>query len=403
MLNALACSGWVGSRASDHLDARLDATCASACPTDMPAPDLSPGATATAPPGAALRSLALPVSQHQHRALQSGAGPLTQSAAREWLAQLDTPIGPAANSRQLPPSKTQLASSAAVRAQVAQAASDFWHGTGSFAPAGPDHQGWLSAVKDTGRAAWNLGVDVLALAEMADPLDATRRAAYRSIGIELPTASRWRATYDTPAFGLTLEVLAPLVPARRLLGSPHALGGAAFVEGKFVHSLVPRSNLELHGRAITRMPEEALQLLQRVGHDPEVLAEYRIVKLSGSDYEFRASRLRFHFDATYGNVPDSAQSVSFHRNIASRMVDGTTKIPVYVREQVFDSDEAIIQVLSHEILETQELKYLAAKPISISEYKSLVRPDRAGNLHWHAVQEGDAWLQNFRTLLEGKN
>lgn len=273
-----------------------------------------------------------------------------------------------------------------MRAQVAQVANDFWHGTGSFVPTGRDHRGWLSAVKDTGRAAWNLGVDVLALAEIADPLDATRRAAYRSSGIELPSAAQLRATYDTPAFGLTLEILAPLVPARRLLGAPHALGGAAFVEGKFVHSLTPRSNLELHGRAITRTPEEALQLLERVGHDPAVLAEYRIVKLSSSDYELRASRLNFHFDATYGNVPGTARTVSFHQNIGSRTVDGTTKIPIYVREQVLDSDEAIIQVLSHEILETQELKYLAAKPISVTEYRSLVRPDRPGNLHWHAVR-----------------
>ena len=95
MLNALACSGWVGSRASGHSESHLDAACTTSGPTDTAQGDPPPETMPAVPTGATLRALALPVSQHQHRALQSGAGPLTESASREWLAQLDTPIGPA--------------------------------------------------------------------------------------------------------------------------------------------------------------------------------------------------------------------------------------------------------------------------------------------------------------------
>lgn len=291
----------------------------------------------------------------------------------------DEPIGPAANGRQIRPSKDQIAASAALRARIGQTASDFWNGTGQFVPTTADNQSLWSAVKDTGRAVWNLGVDVLELGEMVDPLAGVRRTAYRSIGMEIPKASDFRAIYDTPAFGLTVEVLAPMVPASRLLGAPRSLGGAAFIEGKFVHDLKPLSNLELYGQAVTRTPDQALQLLQRVGHDPEVLSQYRVVKLSDSEYSALSKDLGFEFDATYGRVPPRALSVTFNGNIASKMADGSSKIPVYVRKEVFDSDEAIVQIVSHEIHETQELKYLASRPISTTEYRNLVKPDGPGN------------------------
>ena len=50
----------------------------------------------------------------------------------------------------------------------------------------------------------------------------------------------------------------------------------------------------------------------------EVLAEYRIVKLSDAEYARRSRELRFDFDATYGNVPGTAPSVSFIRPRRSR-------------------------------------------------------------------------------------
>jgi len=344
------------------------------------------------------------LTQAQVRALQGGAGPLTDTAAQQWLAFEDEPIGPAANGRQLPPSKAQQAASAALRARIAQTASDFWGGSGQFAPTTADNQSLWSAVKDTARVPWNLLMDAGQLAETATPLTTSLKyAAYRSLGLDIPRPSDLRATYDTPAFGLTMEVLEPMVPLGRLLGAPRSLGGATFVDGVFVHDLKPLTNLELYGQAITRTPDEALQLLQRVGHDAETLAEYRIVKLSDADYAARSKRLGFDFDATYGNVPRDIPSVSFRQNIASPMADGTSKIPVYVRQEVFDSDEAIVQILSHEIHETQSLKYVAARPISATDYKDLVRGNLKGNLHYEAVQEGDWWLQRFRDLRAGKN
>jgi hypothetical protein len=342
------------------------------------------------------------ITSAQRRALNAGAGPLTAAAAEEWVAFDDEPIGPAANGSRAPLSEAQKAANAAMRARVAKTASDFWSGTGGFAPTTPDSQSLTSALKDAGKAVWNLGMDALSLAEMADPFANIRRTGYKSLGIELPSASDFRATYDTPAFGLTVEVLAPLVPVAKLLGAPRSLGGAAFVEGKYVHDLKPLTNLELYGTAATRTPDEALQLLQRVGHDAEELAQYRFVKLSAEEYASRSKRLGFEFDATYGNVPRDISSVRFDGNIASKMADGSSKIPVYVRKEVFESDEALVQILSHEMYEVEALKTLAARPISTKDYLNLVRPDLKNNLHHGAVQEGDWYLQKFRNLMGRK-
>jgi hypothetical protein len=342
------------------------------------------------------------ITEAQLKAMRAGLGPLSAEAAQVWAEAEDQVIGPAANGHVVKPTKEQIAARAELRARIQQTASEFWNGTGAFAPTTADNQTLASALKDTGRAVWNLGVGLGSLAEMADPFDALKRSVFQQNGLSYPRASDFRATYDTPAFGHTVELSAPFVPLSKMLRAPRSLGGAAFLEGKFVHDLKPVSNLELYGKAATRTPEEALQILQRVGHDPEVLAEYRIVKLSDADYQNRRRTLGFDFDATYGNVSGGAHDVRFHRDIASKMGDESTKITVHVRKEVFDSDEAIVQILSHEISETQELKYLAARPISVSNYRDLVRADRVDNLHWRAVQEGDWWLQRFRDSFKGK-
>jgi hypothetical protein len=348
------------------------------------------------------RAQEIAVTPEQRKALMEGAGPLNAGYAREWVAFDEGPIGPAANGRMAPATKAQKLAAEALRARIAKTTSDFVQGSGEFAPTTSDSQSLTSALKDTSKAIWNIGVDVLALSEMGDPFAGLRRAGYRSLGIELPNASEFRANYDTPAFGLTMEVLAPMVPVKSLLGGPRQIGGAAFVEGKFMHDLKPLSNLELYGTAATRTPDEALQLLARVGHEPEVLAQYRIVKLTDEAYARKVEELGFHFDATYGTVPKGAPSVSFDKNIASQMADRSSKIPVYVRKDVFDSDEKIVQILSHEISETQELRYVAAKPISVKEYKAAIAQNIKENLHWHAVKDGDVWLQRFRDMLAGK-
>jgi len=342
------------------------------------------------------------ISSAQGRAFAAGAGPLTESAAQAWAALNDDAIGPAANGRPMPASKEQLARSAALRQRVGQFASDYWNGSGSFSPAASDNQTPISALKDTARVGWNLLMDVGAMAE-GSPMGQFGRASHRLMGLDIPSASDMRVPYDTPSFGLTLEVLAPFIPARKLLGGPRTLGGAAFVDGKFVHDLKPLTNLELYGTAVSRTPDEATQILLRVGHDADDLAKYRFVKLSDSDYAVRSRDLGFDFDATYGSVRSGAPSVSFKNNIASTMADGTERIPVYVHKSVFDSDEAIVQILSHEMSEIGALRYVAAKPISVREYQQLVKQNGPNNLHFDAVQEGDWWLQRFRDMRPGKN
>jgi hypothetical protein len=231
---------------------------------------------------------------------------------------------------------------------------------------------------------------------LADPLQAVT-GWWRQLTGNDPEAIR-HATAEPAGLALGAGSAYGVARATRIAW---AGSGAAFVDGKYVHSLVPRSNLELYGKAITRTPEEAKELLVRVGHPSEVVAEYRFVPLSDEGYLRRVGGLRMEFDATFGDVPGSTTWVQFSKHIASCQSDGAQKIPVYVRRGVFESDEAIVQVLSHEIHETQELKYLAHRPISVHEYASLVRPDRPNNLHWQAVLEGDARLQRFREMMGG--
>lgn len=71
-----------------------------------------------------------------------------------------------------------------------------------------------------------------------------------------------------------------------------------------------------------------------------------------------------------------------------------------MKDSVFESDEHIAQVLSHEIFEIEELRFIANTPIKADVYQSLVRPDRSDNLHFDAVDHGDQMLLEFRKLIE---
>ncbi|WP_444929710.1 RHS repeat domain-containing protein [Microbulbifer sp. SSSA002] len=182
---------------------------------------------------------------------------------------------------------------------------------------------------------------------------------------------------------------------------PDSVGGAAFVGGKYVHSLKPRTNLDVYGEAITRTPDEAKGILQKLGFDKELLDEYHFIPLSGDDYARRVKALGGDFDATYGNVAPGVKTISFDKNIQSNLVSGESKIPVYVKKEVFESDESIAQVLSHEIYEVEELRYLAKNPITTKQYHDYVRPDNKNNLHYEAILEGDDMLNAFRKILNG--
>ncbi|MGJ7582988.1 hypothetical protein ACSFA3_22735, partial [Variovorax sp. RHLX14] len=108
---------------------------------------------------------------------------------------------------------------------------DFLNGSGQFAPTTADNQSLWSAAKETARVPWNLLLDASEVSEMAFSASGLARKAYRAFGLDIPRPSDLRATYDTPAFGLTMEVLAPFVPAGQLMRAPRTLGGAAFAGG----------------------------------------------------------------------------------------------------------------------------------------------------------------------------
>ncbi|MFC4161874.1 hypothetical protein [Chitinimonas lacunae] len=186
----------------------------------------------------------------------------------------------------------------------------------------------------------------------------------------------------------------------RLFSVPNSFSGAAFTEGKFLHDIVPRTNLEIYGEAISRTPSEAKEILLKIGHDAETLDGYNFVKLTQSQYE-RMVRDRggMHFDAAYGTVPPGSRSVSFADNISSRMASGESRVPVWVRPQVFESDEAIAQVLSHEIHEIENLRYDLYHPVSTGAYYEKIAPNIPNNLHFDAVKEGDFMLLKLRQLL----
>ncbi|MGO4703066.1 hypothetical protein [Dyella sp. 2RAB6] len=181
---------------------------------------------------------------------------------------------------------------------------------------------------------------------------------------------------------------------------PNSFSGAAFTEGKFLHDITPRTNLEIYGQAISRTPSEAKEILLKIGHDADTLDGYNFVKLTHSQYERMVRDLGgMHFDAAYGKVSSEARSVSFANNIASRMANGESRVPVWVRPEVFESDEAIAQVLSHEIYEVENLRYDLHSPVSIGAYYEKVAPNIPNNLHFNAVKEGDAMLLKLRQLL----
>jgi hypothetical protein len=175
-------------------------------------------------------------------------------------------------------------------------------------------------------------------------------------------------------------------------------GGAAFRNGIYVHGINARSNAEIYGKAITRTPDEAKVILQKLGYDKDLLGEYHFIPLDDMAYQRKVDQLGGDFDATYGNVASGVETVSFKNNIQSSLFTGETKIPVYVRRDVFDSDESIAQVLSHEISEIEELRYLIKQPVRTQDYFDLVRPNKANNLHFNAVLEGDDMVRVFRGL-----
>jgi hypothetical protein len=186
-------------------------------------------------------------------------------------------------------------------------------------------------------------------------------------------------------------------------------GGAAFIAGKgYFASIKPLTNLELYGTDVTRTAADIPAILQKVGFEAEDLARYRFVRLTEQEYAdqvaTRAATYRNaegEFFARYGpNVFNSNSTISFAKDIASKNSRGETFIPIYINPVVFNSDEHIIQALSHEIFEIEGLASVA-KSYSGSQYKLEIGVNVKNNLHNQAVDYGDELVLGFRKLIEG--
>lgn len=174
------------------------------------------------------------------------------------------------------------------------------------------------------------------------------------------------------------------------------ISGAAYFQ-----QIKPRSNEEIYGQPIRRTVEEAKQILAKafdkldVGWD--TLDDYKLSVLNESQYQ---SYKEFYgigdFWATYGVFSLDKKVVHFKDIMPT---GGTT---LFIHESVMDSDEAIIQILYHEMYEIEELRYLISSGVNIQLYWDMVRPDRAENLHYHAVRESDNLLLKYRNLTNGE-
>lgn len=172
----------------------------------------------------------------------------------------------------------------------------------------------------------------------------------------------------------------------------YRVGGAAGRTGVYTPRLTTRTNAEL-GIGGTRTPEQAKEILARAGIDAP-LDEYNFIPLDNDSFtNIVVNQTGRDAYASYGIIPPGAKHVSFREHIQS-----SGKVPVYVRDDVFDSDESIVQILGHEVFEIEELRYVAHTPISVKQYNNLVGDGIYDNLHYNAVLEGDDLLRAYRKL-----
>lgn len=217
-------------------------------------------------------------------------------------------------------------------------------------------------------------------------------------------------TYDTvladriDAWGANVKITTPsniqeMQSAKERLKREY--GDIEYIAGTaYDQKVKPRTNLELYGQEIKRTPEEAKQIfadaMEKLDDGWGNLDEYSLIELSESEYSRDAEKLG-HFSARYGEKLNyfSKSLVKFDGQILSKTSSGL-QIPIYLNSSVLSSDEAIIQILYHEIYEIEELRYLIATGVSIKAFYDMIRGDLYGNLHYHAVIESDRILERYR-------
>ena len=110
------------------------------------------------------------------------------------------------------------------------------------------------------------------------------------------------------------------------------------------------------------------------------------------------------------NIPEGAYASYFHRTRMSTderltwkaLQNRFGKIPVRVRKEVLESDEATVAVLAHEAYELQHLKKIFEKHESMNalQFRRLVNERRrggmSGNLHEQAWDEANRMIEKMR-------
>jgi hypothetical protein len=243
--------------------------------------------------------------------------------------------------------------------------------------------------------------------ELVSPRSIARTgfSALRAVGTVVANAGR--SILSSTLTGLNAARL-ELSAAGELLGSgvqrtfaalfgARVSGGAAYVNGKYVHGLVPRSNLEVYGSPIVRGTEDIPAIMQRVGVDTE---GYRFAEMTEAQYQDRVARMGTEFDATYGPARlNTRATYTFAKDIASQTIDGKSWTTVMLRPGTLSSDEAIVQAVSHEFFEIEELRHVLRTPQTGAYLSGQVSASVKGNLHYEAVNFADETLSQFRSLI----
>ncbi|SDY36060.1 YD repeat-containing protein [Lysobacter sp. yr284] len=218
-----------------------------------------------------------------------------------------------------------------------------------------------------------------------------------------PTFPSWRRQTPSTKTSSTSRASKPtLMTEEPTFGTAGASIPKADRQGHYYQSIKPLSNLEVYGEHITRTPAEALAIMEKIGYHAEELEKYHIISLTEREYRALADAYQFEFNATYGRIDSTTKHVSFKETVQEE-IGGTRKSVIRVRGTVFESDEHIVQTLTHEFSEIEELEYRAARPVSVREYNQMILPNIEGNLHYHAVKAADDMLELYRKLrAEGK-
>jgi len=86
------------------------------------------------------------------------------------------------------------------------------------------------------------------------------------------------------------------------------------------------------------------------------------------------------------------------------MADKDGNVTIHMRESVLDSDESIVAIMEHETFEVEALRDMFTRSggsLRASEFQKAVSTDIPFNVHWDAVDSGDALVRLMRSKANG--